>query len=212
MFLQKWILSPQGSPAKSESWNSPKSALFCSVSHMTIFFVFTCVMNVGDQTRWSFVTSFDPWSIVQVCSLTIEYQVHQFVPSFSISEQFESIHLIILQQISILLLWNDGRQCKELILRRVVESSCSPTHNIARHISSHDPPCHKTMKKNEDFPSTVVFQFHLRKFGIQTWFCNCPQYLCLFRIVVECIPSIHDQGMMLVLPNQLLCFVLSTSD
>ena len=26
-----------------------------------------------------------------------------------------------------------------------------------------------------------------------TWFCNCPQYLCLFRIVVECSPSIHDR-------------------
>ena len=25
-----------------------------------------------------------------------------------------------------------------------------------------------------------------RKFAIRTWFCNCPQYLCLFSIVFEC--------------------------
>ena len=37
-----------------------QSALFCSVPHMTILCVLTCVMNVGDQTRWSFVTSFGP--------------------------------------------------------------------------------------------------------------------------------------------------------
>ena len=47
----------------------------------------------------------------------------------------------------------------ELILCRVVESSCLPTHNIVPHISSHDLPCHKTMKKYEDFESMEVFQF-----------------------------------------------------
>ena len=31
-----------------------------------------------------------------------------------------------------------------------------------------------------------VFQFLPRKFAIRTWFCNCPQYLCLFHIVFEC--------------------------
>ena len=40
----------------------------------------------------------------------------------------------------------------------------------------------------------------------------CQQYLCLFHIVFEYITSTHDQGMMLVLPNRLLCSVLSTSD
>ena len=42
------------------------------------------------------------------------------------------------------------------------------------------------------------------KFAIRTWFCNCQQYSGLLRIDVECSPSIHDQGKMLVLPNQLL--------
>ena len=36
-----------------------------------------------------------------------------------------------------------------------------------------------------------IWQFfsHLpRKFSIQTWLCNCPQYLRLFGIVFECVP------------------------
>ena len=44
--------------------------------------------------------------------------------------------------------------------------------------------------------------FHIAKTGL----------LSVVFTVFECIPSIHDQGQMLVLPNQLLCFVLSTSD
>ena len=70
----------------------------------------------------------------------------------------------------------------------------------------------RSMKKYEDFPSMAVFQFTLRKFVIQTWLCNCPKYLCLFHVVFECIPGFRDQGKMLVLPNQLLYWVLSTSD
>ena len=93
----------------------------------------------------------------------------------------------------------------ELMLCRVVESSCLPTHNIVPHISLHDLPCRRTTKKYEDFPSVVVFQFLPRKFVIQTWFCNCQQYFGLFHSVFEYIPGIHDQGKMLVLPNQILC-------
>ena len=91
-------------------------------------------------------------------------------------------------------------------------STCLPTHNIAPHTSLCDQPCHKTMKKYKDFEGMVVSLLTPRKFAIRTWFCNCPQYLCSFGIVVECIPSIHDQGKMLVLPNQLLYCVLSTLD
>ena len=152
------------------------------------------------------------WLIVQDYSLTIEYQVFEYVPSMSISEQFESILLTILSRISILLLWNDGHQCMELILCWVVESSCLPTHNILPHISWHDPPSRRTTKKDTDFPSMVIFQLLLRKFWIQTWFCNCQHYLCLFTIVFMCIPGKHDLGKMLVLPNQLLYWVRSTSD
>ena len=87
-----------------------------------------------------------------------------------------------------------------------------PTHNIAPHISLHDLPYQKTMKKYEDFEGMKVFQFHPLKFAIRTWFCNCTQFLCLLHTVFEYIPGIHDQGKMLVLPSQLLCWVLFTSD
>ena len=93
----------------------------------------------------------------------------------------------------------------EWILCGVVESSCLPTHNIVPHSSLHDQPCHKTMKKYEDFEGMVISLLTPRKFAIRTWFCNCPQYICLFGIVFECSPSIHDPGKMLVLPNRLVC-------
>ena len=96
----------------------------------------------------------------------------------------------------------------ELIPCRVVESSCLPTHNIVPHISWHDLPYHRTTKKYENSRSMEVFQFSPRKFVFQTWLCNCPQYLCLFHIVFECIPDKHDKRKMLVLPNRLLYFVL----
>ena len=87
-----------------------------------------------------------------------------------------------------------------------------PTQNIVPHISWHALPCRRTTKKYTNFPIMVIFQWLLRKFWIQTWFCNCQQYLCLFHIVFECTPGVHDPGKMLVLPNRLLCSVLSTSD
>ena len=74
----------------------------------------------------------------------------------------------------------------------IVESFCLPTHNTVPHISSHDLPYHKTMKKYEYFERMEVSLFSPLKFAIRTWFCNCLQYLCLFHIVFECCPSIHD--------------------
>ena len=118
----------------------------------------------------------------------------------------------ILQQISFLLLWSGGHRCMELILCRVVESSCLPTHNIVPHTSLHDQRYQKTMKKYEDFEGMVISLLSPRKFAIRTWFCNCPQSLCLFGIVFGCSPSLRDPGKMLVLPNRLLYWVLSTSD
>ena len=93
----------------------------------------------------------------------------------------------------------------EQIFCRVAESSCSPTHNIVPHTSLHDQPCLKTMKKYEDFEGMVISLLSPRKFAIRTWFCNCPQYFCLFGIVFEYTPDLHDQRKMLVLPNQLNC-------
>ena len=49
----------------------------------------------------------------------------------------------------------------ELILCGVVES-CFPTDNILPHVSLHDQPYHKTMKKYEDFRRMVIFQLSRR--------------------------------------------------
>ena len=49
---------PSGSPAESESWNSPSLHCLAVFSHMAILFVFTCVMNVNYQSIEAFFTSF----------------------------------------------------------------------------------------------------------------------------------------------------------
>ena len=57
-----WLPKVHNVPSEVDFWvlkisckvgvlKQSQSALFCSVSHMTILFVFTCVMNVGDQKR-----------------------------------------------------------------------------------------------------------------------------------------------------------------
>ena len=209
MFHPKWILNPQDLLRNRSLGKVPACIVWKCYPHNNTVCI-ECMKSIDSgvcHRLWSVL-----WLIVQVCSLTIEYQVFQYVPRTSISEQIESILLLtILQQISFLLLWNDGHRCMELILCRVVESSCLPTHKIVPHISWHDPPCHETMKKYEDFEGMVISLIPPQKFAIQTWFCNCPQYLGLLRIDVECSPSIHDPRKMLLLPNRLLCWVLSTS-
>ena len=40
----------------------------------------------------------------------------------------------------------------------VVELFCSPVRNIFPPISSHDLPCHRTMKKYDDVPPEVDFE------------------------------------------------------
>ena len=97
------------------------------------------------------------WSIVQVCSLTLEYQVFQYAPSKSISEQFESMFLTILQRISIFIFemmvmnsWN--RYIVQLLSRLVCQLTIS-----FQHISCHDFPYRRTTKKYTDFPRMVIF-------------------------------------------------------
>ena len=110
--------------------------------------------------------------------------------STNISEQLESILLTILPQISIFFfemmvinVWS--RYFLELLSRPV----CQIAISFHTHTSLHDQPCHKTMKKYEDLERMVVSLLPPRKFVIRTWFCNCQQYLCLFHIVFEYIPS-----------------------
>ena len=47
--------------ANSESWNSSSLHCLTVFSHITILFVFTCMIQVRDQKRKSFVTSFGPF-------------------------------------------------------------------------------------------------------------------------------------------------------
>ena len=101
MFLQKWILNLQDLPQNQSPETVPNLALLSSISHMTILFVFTCVVNIlklidSDVCHrlWSILL----WN-VRACLLTIKYQVVQFLPNISISEHFESMYLTILQQI-----------------------------------------------------------------------------------------------------------------
>ena len=178
--LQKWLSNLEDLPRNQSLETVPVCIVWQNNPHDNIVCIHMydeCKISIDSgvcHKLWSIL-----WWIVQACSLTIEYQVFQFVPSISISEQFGSILVTILQQISILLLWSGGHRCMELILCRVVGSSCLLTHSIVPHISLHDQPCHKTMQKYDGFKGMVFFQFHPLKFAIQTWFCNCRQYLCL---------------------------------
>ena len=78
---------------RSGSWSCPGLRCFCDITRITILFVFTSMMNVWNQSiqvfchrLWSIL-----WWIVRTFSLTIEYPVVQFLPSFNILEQFENI-------------------------------------------------------------------------------------------------------------------------
>ena len=97
----------------------------------------------------------------------------------------------------------------ELRLCTVVGWFCSPARNIPPQISLHDLPymrkCLRQVSLNK-----VAFLLPLQKSRIQTCGCYCPQYLCWFRILDECSPNKHGQGMILVRPSRLLSWVLST--
>ena len=174
MFHLMWILNPQDLLQNRSLETVPICIVWQCFPHDNI----VCSDMYDECKRSNEIIVCDRlWSILwlqlQVCWPTTECLVFQYVPSFSISEQFESILLTILPRISILLLWNDVYQCLELILCTVVESFCLPTHNFIPHTSWHDLPCHGTTKRYSDFPSMVIFPLHQRNFWIQTWFCNC---------------------------------------
>ena len=88
----------------------------------------------------------------------------------------------------------------ELRLCKTVELFCSSVRNIAPHISLHDLPHHRTMKKclRQVSLSRVVFLLLPRRFWIQTYFPNYPQYLCFFDKLVDCNRKKRGQGTMWV--------------
>ena len=59
-------------------------------------------------------------------------------------------------------------------------------------------------------PILVMFQLLWQKYVIRTSFCTVPQYLRLVFIHAQCIPSTHDQGVMLVHGDQRLSSISST--
>ena len=149
------------SPPKSESWNSPN--LHCCA-------VFTQDDIVGnrlcDECTRSNVPSVCHMLLsislphAQSYSQTIKCQVSQNVPN---TEQFVSTLSAILLLIHFPLLWIDGHPCMALRLCFIVESFYSQVRNILPHISLHDLPCRKTMKKvsASGFPEALLGSFFL---------------------------------------------------
>ena len=204
-------LESSRSLAKSKSWNNPNVVL-CFPCDNTVW------IHMYDECKRSNVLnvcrllSSISWWYEQACLRTVKYQVYQFEPSIRISEQFVSILLTILQKIPFLLLWIDGRQYMELRLCVTVDLFCLQVCNISPRSSLHDLPCHRTMRECllQISLNKVIFLYLQLTSWIQTYPCNCPQYLCLFWILVECNPEKHGQIMMLVLPNQRFTSVFST--
>ena len=114
MFLQKWISNLQDLPRNQSLETVPVCIAWQYYPHDNIVY-----NHMYDEYKKSIDSGVchKPWSIlwlsVQAYSLTIEYQVVQFVPSKNILEQFGSILVKILQQISFLLLWSGGHRCME---------------------------------------------------------------------------------------------------
>ena len=84
------------SPRKIRVLKQSQSPLFCSITHITILFVFTCVMNEWYQSIQAFVTGFGPFCNRSRKLIHIECHLFQFVPIVNILEQFESIRVSIL--------------------------------------------------------------------------------------------------------------------
>ena len=98
------------------------------------------------------------WLIEQVCSLIIECQAYQFVPSTSISRQFVSTPWKILQLIHVPLSWNDDHPSDDSRLCIVAvffaRSQYLSTHflNLSFHIRRTTLP-----SLREAFPTLVIF-------------------------------------------------------
>ena len=96
VFLQKWILNPQDLLRNQ----SLETVLVCMFQQYYPHDNIVCI-HMCDEYMKSIDSGVchKPWSIllwhVQAHSLTTEHQVVQYIPSISISEQFESILLTI---------------------------------------------------------------------------------------------------------------------
>ena len=107
-----WLPKTHNVPPEVD-FDSSRSVLQCYPHNdiVCIHMYDECMKSIDSSVchkLWSIL-----WWIVQVCSLTIEYQAFQFVPNINILEQFESILVTILQKISFILLWSGGHRCME---------------------------------------------------------------------------------------------------
>ena len=101
---------------------------------------------------------------------TIKCLVYHFVPSTSISRQFVTILLIILQLIQVPVSWNGDHPSMDLKPCRAGPLFCLPVRSISQNIFEHVLPCHRTTQKSlrEVFPTLVTFQLLQQKYVIQT--------------------------------------------
>ena len=148
-------------------------------------------MNVRDQTRWRFVTSFRPIFVTGRASLFTDHKIWglpkraRYTHFRTICEQtvdkiHQQIHCHLLKMLVI-----QAWRCDFMQLSRFIRKFAISFPRISSH----------------DFPR------HQQKFWIQTYFCNYSQYPCLFDILFDCNPNTHGQRTMLALPNQRLSVV-----
>ena len=133
------------SPAKSESWNRPNlqcCAAFPTWQHCRKSSAWwMCEINLASRLSHAWVHF-----VTALGSLLTDHRMSRrpFVPSTSISSQFASKLLTILQLIGVLPAWIDDHPSIDLKLCKVAPLSWLPIHSIAQRIFEHVPQCRKT--------------------------------------------------------------------
>ena len=149
------------------------------ISHMTISTVVSCVMNVW---KLSCPTSADR------ASLFTEHKMSGLPIRARYKHSNAILKQKVLQLIQVLPSWHDGHPSKDLTLCIIALSFDFPIRNVFPGTFQHVLPGRRTtpLFLREVVP-TLVFCTSSRK-----------QQLYSVCINVECIPSIHDQEIMLV--------------
>ena len=202
------------SPAKSESWNSPSlhclavlpTWQYCLYSHVWWMYEINRFRHLSQALVHFVIDLASLFTDHRISGLPIraKYQHLRTIWEHTCDNSPTNFNSSSLKWLVVIDAWS--RYFVELLSRLV----CQLT--ISLHTFLHDPPYHKTMKKYEDFEEMEAFLVSCGNLRTQSWFCNCPQYLCLFRFVFDCSPRIHHPRKMLVLPNRLLWWVVSASN
>ena len=158
-----------------------QSALLCSISHMTILFVFTCMMNIWNQSIQAFVTGLGPfcdWSCKFVhwpenirSSNTCQVQAFQDNLRAYLWQFSNRCHFFFLEVV-VIVAW--CRYFVELLCRLVCQLTI-PFHTflcMTFHIT-------RPRRNTKILRVWKFFSSHPRKFMILTWLCDCPQSLLI---------------------------------